>query len=88
MYNPKSMKAEEFIDHNEILESLAYAKSHKDDVYLIDKILQKARLRKGLNHREALVLLECEIKEKNEEIYALAEQIKKARMIGLLPFVK
>ncbi len=77
MYNPKSMKAEEFIDHNEILESLAYAKSHKDDVYLIDKILQKARLRKGLNHREALVLLECEIKEKNEEIYALAEQIKK-----------
>ena len=77
MYNPKSMKAEEFIDHNEILESLAYANSHKDDVYLIDKILQKARLRKGLNHREALVLLECEIKEKNEEIYALAEQIKK-----------
>ena len=77
MYNPKSMKAEEFIDHNEILESLAYAKSHKGDVYLIDKILQKARLRKGLNHREALVLLECEIKEKNEEIYALAEQIKK-----------
>lgn len=77
MYNPKSMKAEEFIDHQEILDSLAYADAHKTDAALIDKILAKARLRKGLTHREASVLLACELEEKNQEIYALAEQIKK-----------
>ena len=57
MYNPKSLKAEEFIDHQEILDSLAYADAHKDDIPLIDKILEKARLRKGLSHREASVIL-------------------------------
>lgn len=77
MYDPKSMKAEEFIDHQEILDSLAYADAHKTNAALIDKILAKARLRKGLTHREASVLLACELEEKNQEIYALAEQIKK-----------
>jgi len=77
MYNPKSMKAEEFIDHQEILDSLAYADEHKNDAVLIDAIIEKARLRKGLNHREASVLLACELEEKNQEIFALAEQIKK-----------
>ena len=77
MYNPKSMKAEEFIDHQEILEALAYADAHKTDAALIDAILEKARLRKGLDHREASVLLACELEDKNQEIYALAEQIKK-----------
>ena len=77
MYNPKSMKAEEFIDHQEILDSLAYADAHKTDAALIDSILEKARLRKGLDHREASVLLACELEDKNQEIYALAEQIKK-----------
>ena len=77
MYDPKSTKAEEFIDHQEILESLAYADKHKNDAALIDAILEKARLRKGLNHREASVLLACELEDKNQEIYALAEQIKK-----------
>ncbi len=77
MYNPSSRKAEEFIDHQEILDSLAYADAHKTDEALIDEILCKARLRKGLSHREASVLLACEIPEKNEEMYALAEQIKK-----------
>ena len=77
MYNPKSMKAEEFIDHQEILDTLAYADAHKEDVALIDEILEKARLRKGLSHREASVLLACQLEDKNQEIYALAEQIKK-----------
>ena len=77
MYDPKSMKAEEFISHEEILDTLAYADEHKTDVELIDSILEKARERKGLSHREASVLLACEIEEKNQEIYALAEQIKK-----------
>jgi 2-iminoacetate synthase len=77
MYDPKSMKAEEFIDHEEILESLAYADAHKTDRELIDQILEKARLRKGLTHREASVLLTCELEDKNQEMYALAEQIKK-----------
>lgn len=77
MYNPKSMKAEEFIDHQEILDSLAYADEHKADRELIDEILNKARLRKGLTHKEASVLLACELEDKNNEIYALAEQIKK-----------
>ncbi len=77
MYNPKSMKAEEFIDHNEIEETLRYADEHKTDRELIDSILEKAREYKGLSHREASVLLACELEDKNEEIYALAEQIKK-----------
>ncbi len=77
MYDPKSMKAEEFISHEEILDTLTYADEHKNDAELIDAILKKARERKGLSHREASVLLACEIEEKNQEIYALAEQIKK-----------
>ena len=54
MYNPKSLKAEEFIDHGEVLESLRYAEAHKHDAALIDQILEKARQRKGLSHREAV----------------------------------
>ena len=76
MYNPKSMKAEEFIDHQEILDTLEYASAHKHDEALIDEILNKARLRKGLSHREAAVLLDCDIPEKNKEIEELARQIK------------
>lgn len=77
MYNVKSGKAEEFIDHQEILDTLEYAKANRHNEALIEKILEKARLRKGLSHREAMVLLDCDIEEKNQEIYALAEQIKK-----------
>lgn len=77
MYNPKSLKAEEFINHGEILETLAYADANKDNLELVSQIIEKAKLRKGLTHREASVLLACENKEKIEEIYALAEQIKK-----------
>ena len=77
MYNPKSLKAEEFIDNEEILESLAYADANKSNAEVIDAIIAKAKERKGLNHRDASVLLACDIPEKNEEIYHLAEQIKK-----------
>ena len=77
MYNPKSMKAEEFISDEEIKDTLAYAQANKSNIELIDSIIAKAKERKGLSHREALVLLDCDIEEKNEEIYALAKQIKK-----------
>ena len=77
MYNPKSHKAEEFICHEEVLASLEYAKENKNNIELIDKILEKARMQKGLSHREAAVLLDCDIKVKNDEIFALAEKIKK-----------
>lgn len=77
MYNPNSMKAEEFINHQEILDTLEYSEAHKNDRELILEILEKARKRKGLSHRDASVLLMCEDKELNQQIYSLAEQIKK-----------
>ena len=76
MYNPKSNNADEFISHQEILDTLKYADEHKNNVELIDKILEKAKLGKGLTHMEASVLLACDIKEKNEEIFSLAKKIK------------
>lgn len=76
MYNPGSMKAEEFIDHDEILETLSYADEHKTDRELIALILNKAKQMKGLSHREASVLLACELEDQNQEIYALAKKIK------------
>ena len=77
MYNPKSHKAEEFINHEEVLASINYAEENKNNLELIDKILEKAKRGKGLEHREAAVLLACGIEEKNKEIFALAEKIKK-----------
>lgn len=77
MYDPKSMKAEKFISHEEILDTLAYAQENKSNEKLIDAILEKAKLRKGLSHREASVLLACEMPDKIQQIYALAEQLKK-----------
>ncbi len=77
MYDPKSMKAEEFISHEEILDTLAYAQENKSNEKLIDAILEKAKLRKGLTHREASVLLACEMPDKIQQVYALAEQLKK-----------
>ena len=77
MYNPKSAKAEEFVCHEEVLETLEYANANKENAALIDEILEKAKERKGLNHREASVLLACNLKDKNDEIFALAEQFKK-----------
>ncbi|TCS82179.1 iron-only hydrogenase maturation protein HydG [Muricomes intestini] len=77
MYDVNSKRADDFISHEEILETLAYADENKNNVSLIDSLIEKARKRKGLSHREASVLLACPIEEKNHEIYALAEQIKK-----------
>lgn len=77
MYNVKSPRAEEFISHEEILDTLSYAQENKNNTSLITEILEKAKLRKGLSHREAAVLLMCEDKDKNEEIFELANQIKK-----------
>ena len=76
MYNPKSHNADEFISHQEIFDTLKYADQNKNNIELIDKILEKAKLGKGLTHREASVLLACDIKEKNEEIFSLAKKIK------------
>lgn len=76
-YDKHSLKAEEFINDGEIKDTLKFADENKDNLELIDKIIEKAKLRKGLDHREASVLLACENKEKLEEIYALAKQIKK-----------
>ncbi len=86
MYNPKSLIADEFISDEEIRETLKYAEENKNNIELIDNILKKARPKKdgngvhcvGLNHREASVLLACEIPEKIQEMYKLAEEIKKA----------
>ena len=85
-YDPKSMKAEEFISDAEIRATLAYAEENKNNMELIHSILEKARPQKtetgyvcaGLSHREASVLLACEDKEVLERIYAIAEEIKLA----------
>ena len=86
VYDAKSLKADEFINDGEILETIKYAEENKNNVKLIDEILEKARPKKtgggyhcaGLSHREASVLLACEIPEKVEEMYRLAKEIKLA----------
>ena len=86
MYNPKSLKADEFINDEEIRATLAYAEENKNNVELIEQILEKARPKKtdsgchceGLTHREASVLLACEIPEMVEKMYEVAEEIKLA----------
>lgn len=77
MYDVSSKCADDFINHEEIQETLAYADENKNNVELIDSLIEKAKKKKGLTHREASVLLACDIPEKNEEIFRLAEQIKK-----------
>ncbi|MGN1129762.1 MAG: [FeFe] hydrogenase H-cluster radical SAM maturase HydG, partial [Ruminococcus sp.] len=77
MYNPKSLKAEEFINHEEILDTLKYADENKDNLELVDSLLKKAEELKGLTHREASVLLACEDQERVQRMYDLAEKIKK-----------
>ena len=85
-YNPASLSAEEFISHEEILETLRYAEENKHNEELIDRILEKARPKyeggkvrcEGLTHREASVLLACDLPEKNAEMMKMAEEIKLA----------
>lgn len=76
-YDRNSLKAEEFINDEEINDTVLYANEHKDDLELIDKILEKAKKRKGLDHRDASVLLACTDGSRIRKIYDLAEQIKK-----------
>jgi 2-iminoacetate synthase len=86
MYNPASSSADAFIDPKEVFDTLSYADENKNNVELIDSLLEKAKPRKlkkeihcaGLTHREASVLLACEIPEKVQAMYGLAEEIKKA----------
>lgn len=86
VYNPASLIADEFINDEEILESLKYADEHKDDFELIDSILEKARPKKngagcncaGLSHREASVLLACTDPERVKKMFSIAEEIKQA----------
>ncbi len=75
-YDPKSEKADEFINHEEILDTLKYARQHKSDRELIEKIIDKAAELKGITHREASVLLACDIEELNEKMFSLARSIK------------
>ena len=77
MYDVNSKHADDFINHEEILNTLAYADENKDNLALVESIIKKAENRKGLTHREASVLLACDNPELNEKIFRLAEQIKK-----------
>lgn len=76
MYDVKSKKAEEFINHEEILESLKYGEENKNNRELIESLLKKAAQCKGLSHREAIVLLECGLPDLNEKMFELAKEIK------------
>jgi 2-iminoacetate synthase len=76
MYNVKSNVAIEFIDDGEILESLEFAEKNKNNKKLINEILEKAKGYKGLSHREAILLLECELDDENEKMFKLAKEIK------------
>lgn len=76
MYNPKSKVAAEFIDDAEILDALDYAKKNKENRALIESILERAKDCKGLSHKEAAVLLECEIPDLIDWMYSLAKEIK------------
>lgn len=76
MYNIMSSNADDFIHHEEILDTIRYADEHRNDPVLIDEIIEKARACKGVSHREALLLLDCTLPDKNEAIFQLAREIK------------
>ncbi len=86
IYDPKSLKAEEFINNEEILATIKYAEENKHNEALINEILEKARPRKtesgvkcaGLSHREAAVLLACDLPDMTDRLFKLAEEIKLA----------
>ncbi len=76
IYQKDSSKAEEFIHHEEILDTLEYAQNNKDNRILIEQLIEKAALCKGLTHREAAILLECNQSDLIERIFHLAKEIK------------
>jgi 2-iminoacetate synthase len=77
-YDIQSPKAEEFINHEEILDTLEYAKANKSNRELIQGLIDRAADCKGLSHREAAVLLECDQDDLNEQMFNLAKKIKQA----------
>ena len=76
MYNCKSKVATEFINDEEILDTIAYAKANKSNRELIEGLIERARDCKGLSHREAAVLLECDLEDLNDKMFTLAKEIK------------
>ncbi|MBP2632602.1 MAG: thiH [Firmicutes bacterium] len=76
MYNMKSKVATEFIDDQEILDTIAYAKANKSNRELIESIIERAKDCKGLSHKEAAVLLECDLEDENQKMFTLAQEIK------------
>lgn len=80
MYNVKSNVATEFINNEEILDTLKFAEENKRNKVLINEIIEKAKKCKGLSHREAAVLLECDLDEEIEKIHNLAKEIKQNSM--------
>lgn len=77
MYNVHSAKAEEFINHQEILDTIAWAEENKNNKEAVEALIERARDCKGLTHREAALLLACEDPELVEKMYAAAKEIKK-----------
>ena len=76
MYDVHSPKATEFIDHQEILDTLEYARANKDNLELVEGLIERARDCKGLSHREAALLLECDDPRLMEKMYHVAKEIK------------
>jgi len=76
MYNPSSPYADEFIDHQEVLDSLEEAQRESRNPARVAQILEKAARLKGLSHREAAILMDCSDPVLEERIYALAADIK------------
>ena len=85
MYNKHSLKATEFIDDEEIKETLRFAQENKHNKELISSLIERAADCKGLSHREAAVLLECDLPEENEKMFTLANRSSRSCMaIALL----
>lgn len=76
MYDKYSKEAEQFVNHDEIMETIEFAENNKNNRALITSVLEKAKLGNGLDHREATLLLECDLEDLNLEIFNLAKEIK------------
>ena len=77
MYNKMSAKAEEFINHDEIMATLEEANANRTNRKMQEAILEKGRKMEGLDHREAAVLLMSELDDIRESFRQLARDIKK-----------
>lgn len=76
MYDVKSPNADDFINHQEIIDTLAYADMQAKDTAFVSSLLDKARKGKGLSHRDASVLLACEDTELVSEMFEISRKIK------------